>query len=69
MELPEKQGNQKTESEISIKICNASFGWKSNSKAILSNLNFEIKKGELFILIGPVGSGKSTFLLSLLHET
>lgn len=29
---------------------------------ILNNLNFEIKKGEFFVLVGPSGSGKTTTL-------
>lgn len=29
---------------------------------VLSNLNFEIKEGEFFVLVGPSGSGKTTTL-------
>lgn len=35
---------------------------------ILSNINFELKKGEFIYLIGKVGSGKSTFLKTLYGE-
>lgn len=35
---------------------------------ILTNLNLSIQKGELVGLVGPIGSGKSTILLSLLDE-
>lgn len=31
--------------------------------------DLEIKKGELLTVIGPVGSGKTTFLASILRET
>jgi ABC-type multidrug transport system fused ATPase/permease subunit len=36
---------------------------------ILINVNFEIQAGEFVGLVGPVGSGKSLLLLSLLGET
>lgn len=37
---------------------------------ILNNINFEIKKGECFVIIGPNGSGKTTLLriLALLEN-
>ncbi len=35
---------------------------------ILSDVNFELKKGEFVYLIGKVGSGKSTFLKTLYGE-
>lgn len=35
---------------------------------ILSDINFELKKGEFIYLIGKVGSGKSTFLKTLYRE-
>lgn len=35
---------------------------------ILSDINFELKKGEFIYLIGKVGSGKSTFLKTLYGE-
>ncbi|WP_288354100.1 ATP-binding cassette domain-containing protein [uncultured Bacteroides sp.] len=35
---------------------------------ILSDINFELKKGEFIYLIGKVGSGKSTFLKALYGE-
>lgn len=37
-------------------------------KEILSDINFELKKGEFIYLIGKVGSGKSTFLKTLYGE-
>ena len=35
------------------------------SATVLSGLNLEVKKGEITALIGPTGSGKTTFLRSL----
>ena len=35
----------------------------------LTNINLEVKKGSLVAVVGAVGSGKSTFLNSLIGET
>lgn len=39
-----------------------------NLRGILSNINLQVKKGELIAVVGPVGSGKSTLLSALLGE-
>ncbi len=44
-----------------IKIENYNFSY-DNNKNILSNINFEIKKGEIVGIFGDSGSGKSTLL-------
>ena len=43
-----------------------SISKKFPEKEVLKNINFEIEKGETFIIIGPNGSGKST-ILRLIH--
>ena len=43
-----------------IKINNLSFSYKNNENKVIKNLNFEIKKGEIFGFLGPSGAGKST---------
>lgn len=47
----------------------ASFGWKGGEKPILKELSLKLPKGKLTMVVGPVGSGKSTFLQTLLGET
>ena len=41
------------------------FKEDKSSVKVLSNINFSIKKGECFVIIGPNGSGKTTLLNSL----
>ncbi|KAK2037213.1 multidrug resistance-like protein [Colletotrichum somersetense] len=44
------------------------YRWKPDSGPILKNLDFEVKDGQLVMLVGPVASGKSTLLQGLLGE-
>lgn len=48
---------------LEVKNLNKEF-YKGDKSAIevLSNINFSVKKGECFIIIGPNGSGKTTLL-------
>jgi len=51
---------------------NVCFSYSSNSIEVISNLNFEIKKGEKIGIIGETGSGKSTIvdlIMSLIVPT
>lgn len=43
-----------------IKIENVSFKYKGTKNNVLTNLNLEIKKGEIIAIVGKNGSGKST---------
>jgi iron(III) transport system ATP-binding protein len=49
-----------------LQVKNISFGYKN--KLVLSNISFNVKKGEHLSIIGESGSGKST-LLKLLYGT
>lgn len=61
-ETPEIQG------EIEFK--SVSFRYDDATKDVLSNLSFNVKKGETLAIIGPTGSGKSSLvhLLSRLYD-
>lgn len=41
---------------------NISFSYNSSDKEVLSNINMEIKAGEIIALVGPSGAGKSTLM-------
>jgi len=45
-----------------VDLCKHYYGGKIKA---IDNINMEIKKGEVVVVIGPTGSGKSTFLRSL----
>ena len=44
-----------------LKIKDLSFSYVEN-KPILKNINFEVQPGETIAIVGPTGSGKSTFI-------
>ncbi|KAI0965812.1 putative ABC multidrug transporter [Xylaria arbuscula] len=50
-----------------VMIRNGKFGWEAD-KFILHDINTQISKSSLTIIIGPVGSGKSTICKALLGE-
>lgn len=59
--------------ETAVSIKNGTFLWskakgEENYKVALSNINLNIKKGDLDCIVGKVGSGKTSILLSLLGD-
>ncbi|KAK4059940.1 hypothetical protein Trihar35433_10484 [Trichoderma harzianum] len=53
--------------ESKLLIKNGSFGWKAD-KPVLRDVNIRIPKRALTVVVGPVGSGKSTLCKALLGE-
>jgi len=49
-----------------IEFKNLSFSY-DNSKWVLKNINFQIKKGEVVAIVGPTGSGKTSIINLLLR--
>lgn len=49
-----------------LEIKNLSFGYDSD-KLILKNISFNIKSGETVAIVGPTGSGKTTFINLLMR--
>tara|TARA_B100002052_G_C15832185_1_gene575894 strand:- start:200 stop:1123 length:924 start_codon:yes stop_codon:yes gene_type:complete len=47
---------------LTVENLNKIYSTKNNKKIALSNLNFNVKQGEVFGLLGPNGAGKTTFL-------
>ncbi|KAH0376384.1 putative ABC multidrug transporter, partial [Aureobasidium melanogenum] len=55
------------ETQYVIMIKDSKFGWAAD-KYVLHDINAQIRRAALTIVVGPVGSGKSTFCKALLGE-
>ncbi|KAF1319123.1 Abc transporter c family member 5, partial [Globisporangium splendens] len=53
--------------DVVAAIEDGAFGWNSDTP-VLKNLSLQIKKGDLVVVHGAVGSGKSSFCSALLGE-
>uniref|UniRef100_A0A8C2SU70 ATP binding cassette subfamily C member 9 n=1 Tax=Coturnix japonica TaxID=93934 RepID=A0A8C2SU70_COTJA len=53
--------------DIAIKVTNGYFSWGSGL-ATLSNINIRIPTGQMTMIVGQVGCGKSSLLLAILGE-
>lgn len=58
--------NEKLNFKNRICLNNISFAYKGSKQKSLMNININIKKGKKIAIVGPTGSGKSTFLDLLL---
>ncbi|XP_022104006.1 ATP-binding cassette sub-family C member 9-like [Acanthaster planci] len=54
--------------DLAIKVTNGTFSWDSGSSTTLTGINVEIPKGKLTMIVGQVGTGKSSLLSALLGE-
>ena len=53
---------------LSVKPSSYCYGTSVNSPAVLNEVSFSVNKGELLLVVGPVGSGKSSLLAVALGE-
>jgi len=51
-----------------ISMTNGNFLWSSQGKPALCGANLSVRTGEIVAIVGPVGSGKSALVKSLLGE-
>lgn len=51
-----------------LSLCLKEVSVSASGQKILSNINFEIKKGELVLLLGSNGAGKSTLIKSIMGD-
>lgn len=66
-EINEDDISREYNKENAVIVKNATVGW-SNKEPTLSNMNFDVKKGELIAVVGSVGSGKTSLLSCLLGD-
>ncbi|KAM3859189.1 ATP-binding cassette sub-family C member 9 [Diretmus argenteus] len=67
-EQPTRRQMRPTESEdVAVKVSNGFFTWGSNLST-LSDINIGIPTGQLTMIVGQVGCGKSSLLLAMLGE-
>ena len=60
---------EEEEKAWAIQLNNVSSKWDLNlQETTLQDINLEVEKGKLYLLIGTVGSGKSSFLQTILGE-
>ncbi|CAF95602.1 unnamed protein product [Tetraodon nigroviridis] len=67
-EQPSRRQMRPTETEdVAVKVSGGFFTWGSNLSA-LSDINIRIPTGQLTMIVGQVGCGKSSLLLAMLGE-
>ncbi|XP_055368145.1 ATP-binding cassette sub-family C member 9 isoform X2 [Betta splendens] len=67
-EQPSRRQARPSETEdVAVKVCNGFFTWGSNLST-LSDINIRIPTGQLTMIVGQVGCGKSSLLLAMLGE-
>ncbi|XP_028809628.1 ATP-binding cassette sub-family C member 9 isoform X3 [Denticeps clupeoides] len=67
-EQPSRRQLRPTETEdFAVKVSNGFFTWGSNLST-LSDINIRIPTGQLTMIVGQVGCGKSSLLLAMLGE-
>ena len=55
--------------QLAISVVDGAFGWIDEGQAVLQDINVAVETGSLTMIIGPVGSGKSTLVKTFLGET
>ncbi|KAJ0743496.1 putative ABC-type xenobiotic transporter [Helianthus annuus] len=71
LEASSVERHENSDSAVAVEVQNGSFSWHddpSQGGETIKNINFEIKKGELAVIVGTVGSGKSSLLASVIGE-
>ena len=54
--------------QAAIRVTSGTFAWESEGEPALRSVNLEVLSGQLLMVVGEVGSGKSSLLSALLGE-
>lgn len=52
-----------------ISVKNLTLSWSDEDSTIIDDVTFDVQRGDLTMIVGPVGCGKSSLLRGLLGET
>lgn len=66
-----EQSSQKPRAEAhqaAIKVTGGSFAWSAEADPVLHGVDLEVLEGQLLMVVGEVGCGKSSLLSALLGE-
>ncbi|GAB1601926.1 multidrug resistance-associated protein 1-like [Argonauta hians] len=67
-DLDTKNVIEDPKSDAAIAIDDGTFSWEEDSSNVLEGINFEIPKGSLIAIVGPVGCGKSSLISAIIGE-
>ncbi|KAJ5519615.1 ABC multidrug transporter [Penicillium fimorum] len=60
--------SEEIDSSAMVLLRNCSAGWDRSSRPVVNNVDANVQQGSFVIVIGPVGSGKSSLLHTVLGE-
>lgn len=58
----------KATSSVAVSVKNLILRYNPTSKPVLNDIDMELKQGSLTMLVGPIGSGKSSLMKVVLGE-
>ena len=56
------------EGQTALEMAGADFSWEPAGPRTLHSLSFRLERGQLMIIVGEVGAGKSSILAALMGE-
>ncbi|KAG8697376.1 hypothetical protein FRC09_007907 [Ceratobasidium sp. 395] len=66
--ISELDGEKHEKSDGLVQLERASFAWDKTGQTVLHDITFTLQPGKLYMCVGPVASGKSSLMASLLGE-
>eukprot|EP01059_Diplonema_ambulator_P001196 TRINITY_DN10951_c0_g1_i1.p1 TRINITY_DN10951_c0_g1~~TRINITY_DN10951_c0_g1_i1.p1 ORF type:complete len:1264 (+),score=461.24 TRINITY_DN10951_c0_g1_i1:38-3829(+) len=66
--ITDKELKDPSKANLVVYLKKASFRWEEEGEVVLHEIDMEVKRGELVMVIGKVGSGKSSLACAILGE-
>eukprot|EP00002_Diphylleia_rotans_P023662 TRINITY_DN4654_c0_g1_i15.p1 TRINITY_DN4654_c0_g1~~TRINITY_DN4654_c0_g1_i15.p1 ORF type:complete len:1232 (+),score=276.19 TRINITY_DN4654_c0_g1_i15:43-3738(+) len=67
-DMKPEQSVKSLSNPVVVSINGGDFSWNPEAEPTLRNINLEVRKGEFVMIVGTVGSGKSSLIASLIQE-